>query len=131
MGFDQLVVVGGCLIIGIILEMFRTGREVRSFKEQLILSTIKSETAREIAAHALKHSTEAMIKIGALEKSTHTIYPVEAKGNMMEELLGRQLHRQDDLEKKLQEATGLPDEDFESDLAAQGFDNDPSMDDLV
>jgi len=79
----------------------------------------KASSFNLIAKESLLRSIEASIAIKALEKSSHTLIPVKADMNGLNEK---------DLESKLRSMAGLPMEDYEHDLARAGFDIDPPED---
>lgn len=121
MGSDALIVVAVCLALGAIVETYRSGREISKFKRDILAASIKSETAKSLSDHALTRCIDLTIKLGAIEKSTHSIHPVPVGD--MDKIL----------EEQMQKLTGVGKEDYESDLANMGFDADPttSVDELV
>lgn len=84
--------------------------------------TLEHSAAMEIAKEALTRACDALIKVGAIERSTHTIHPVPVNGPSSGI----------DLEKEFQKIVGLGKENFEQDLATHGFSsNDDSVEELV
>lgn len=69
----------------------------------------------DIANEALKMAMDIAIRLGAIEKSTHTVLPIT---------------QNQDLEKQFQDIMQLGKEDFDKDLEKAGYDT-GSMDDLV
>ena len=116
MGFDALIGVSLAILAGIVVEIVKSNREISKFKRDILASTIKSETAKALSDHALTRCIDLTIKLGAIEKSTHSIHPVPVAG--MDKIL----------EEQMQKLTGVGKEDFESDLAKMGFDADPTTD---
>jgi hypothetical protein len=108
MGLDQLTLIA--LVLCFLLDRHSQARD-RSLSEALI----KADVARMMAEHSLKLASDANIRIGAIEKSTHSIHPVPVKTDT-----------DGLLESVMRKVSGIPQEDFDADLDRHGFDADPT-----
>ncbi len=85
----------------------------------LFLKVAKAQVLNDLVIKAYERANDCHIRIGAIEKSTHTIHPVPANSPANEEF-----------EKQLAKLTGGAKEDFDTDLLRAGF-NASDADDLV